>query len=120
MYQCNPDEPHYGFKNWNEWFLRDFKKNERILGANSPSNTPEEDIIVNSCEATPIEKPRQPTRKVKASAPFWLKGNLYSLVDMFGDYGLEKGYGGMFVGGTVFQAFLSALSYHHWHAPVSG
>jgi phosphatidylserine decarboxylase len=25
-----------------------------------------------------------------------------------------------FVGGTVYQAFLSALSYHRWHSPVSG
>ncbi|KAG6031298.1 hypothetical protein E4U41_007621 [Claviceps citrina] len=25
-----------------------------------------------------------------------------------------------FAGGTVYQAFLSALSYHRWHAPVSG
>jgi phosphatidylserine decarboxylase len=25
-----------------------------------------------------------------------------------------------FVGGTVYQAFLSALNYHHWHSPVSG
>jgi len=25
-----------------------------------------------------------------------------------------------FVGGTVYQAFLSAVSYHRWHAPVSG
>lgn len=25
-----------------------------------------------------------------------------------------------FIGGTVYQAFLSALSYHRWHAPVSG
>ena len=25
-----------------------------------------------------------------------------------------------FVGGTVYQAFLSALSYHRWHAPISG
>jgi phosphatidylserine decarboxylase len=24
------------------------------------------------------------------------------------------------VGGTIYQAFLSALSYHRWHAPVSG
>lgn len=26
----------------------------------------------------------------------------------------------LFAGGTVYQAFLSALSYHRWHAPVSG
>ena len=25
-----------------------------------------------------------------------------------------------FVGGTIYQAFLSALSYHRWHTPVSG
>ncbi|MGZ4627955.1 phosphatidylserine decarboxylase, partial [Oryzihumus sp.] len=25
-----------------------------------------------------------------------------------------------FVGGTVYQAFLSATNYHRWHAPVAG
>ena len=120
IYQCDPSQPHYGFKNWNEWFLREFKHGERVLGAGSPANVDEDDIVVNACEATPIAAPMQPTKKVKASAPFWLKGNLYSLVDIFGDYGHEKGYGALFVKGTVFQAFLSALSYHHWHAPVSG
>lgn len=25
-----------------------------------------------------------------------------------------------FVGGTVYQAFLSALAYHRWHSPISG
>ena len=25
-----------------------------------------------------------------------------------------------FVGGTVYQAFLDAHSYHRWHSPVSG
>lgn len=25
-----------------------------------------------------------------------------------------------FVGGTIYQAFLSALSYHRWHTPISG
>lgn len=25
----------------------------------------------------------------------------------------------LFVGGTIYQAFLSALSYHRWHCPVS-
>ena len=26
----------------------------------------------------------------------------------------------LFVGGTVYQAYLSPLSYHRWHSPVSG
>lgn len=25
-----------------------------------------------------------------------------------------------FIGGTIYQAFLSALSYHRWHSPISG
>ncbi len=27
---------------------------------------------------------------------------------------------GQFVGGTVYQAFLSATNYHRWHSPVAG
>ena len=27
---------------------------------------------------------------------------------------------GQFAGGTIYQAFLSALSYHRWHSPVDG
>ena len=59
-------------------------------------------------------------KNIQASDPFWLKDNKYSLADMFGKRGLRKGYGGLFVGGTIFQSFLSAMKYHHWHAPVSG
>ena len=29
-------------------------------------------------------------------------------------------YAEQFVGGTIYQAFLSALSYHRWHTPVTG
>jgi phosphatidylserine decarboxylase len=39
---------------------------------------------------------------------------------MFGEVGQSKKYGNLFEGGTVYQAFLSALSYHHWHAPIDG
>ena len=88
LYECNQSLPHFGFANWNEWFLRTFNKGQRPMFAGMPSNAPPEDVIINACEATPIEAPIQPTRRVKASAPFWLKGNLYSLVDMFGNYGL--------------------------------
>lgn len=41
LYQCDPKLPHYGFKSWNDWFLRTFKKNTRIIGANTPSNEPD-------------------------------------------------------------------------------
>jgi phosphatidylserine decarboxylase len=64
--------------------------------------------------------PYQPVSGVNASDPFWLKDDKYSLNDMFGDYGFKKGYSDLFIGGTVYQAFLSALLYHHWHAPIDG
>ncbi len=40
---------------------------------------------------------------------------------MFGGIKYNKEYiAEHFTGGTVYQAFLSALSYHRWHAPVDG
>ena len=53
---------------------------------------------------------------VKLFDEFWTKGNKYSLVDMFA----SKEVAAPFEGGTVYQAFLSALSYHRWHTPVTG
>ena len=47
---------------------------------------------------------------------FWAKDQTYSLEHILGDPGMAA----KFVGGTVYQAFLSADSYHNWHAPVSG
>jgi len=47
---------------------------------------------------------------------FWLKGQPYSLHEMLdGDDSVDR-----FVGGTVYQAFLSATDYHRWHAPIAG
>lgn len=57
---------------------------------------------------------------MKASDEFWLKDNRYSLNDMFGKRGLSKKYGSLFVGGTIYQAYLSAMNYHQWHSPVDG
>lgn len=53
------------------------------------------------------------------SDAFWLKEQPYSLENMLN----WDEYTGQFAGGdgtTVYQAFLSALSYHRWHSPVSG
>lgn len=40
----------------------------------------------------------------------------YSVLDMLAFDPLAD----HFIGGTIYQAFLSALSYHRWHSPVSG
>ena len=47
---------------------------------------------------------------------FWIKSQPYSVSDMLAHDPLAA----QFAGATVYQAFLSALSYHRWHAPVSG
>lgn len=65
--------------------------------------------------------PKQPSINVKLVDKFWLKDNLYSLADMFGAGRYGKLYLAQhFEGGTVYQAFLSALFYHRWNSPVDG
>ena len=65
-----------------------------------------------ACESTPFSI----RSDVKRRDEFWLKTQPYSLEDMLAnDEAVEK-----FVGGTVYQAFLSATNYHRWHSPVAG
>lgn len=53
---------------------------------------------------------------------FWLKGQEYSLYDMFAarEKGITDLVDSHFVGGTVYHAFLNQWCYHRWHSPVSG
>lgn len=102
--------------------MRRFKdvRSSRPLHSGAPNGVAREDMIVNGCESTPLDSPIQPVRNVKATDTFWLKETPYSLSHMFGEQGQRKGYPSLFAGGTVYQAFLSALSYHRWHSPVKG
>lgn len=107
LFQCDPSKPHHGFKSWDHFFTREFHWDKR------PVASPDDDnVVANACEALPYNV----ARNVKARSPFWIKGQPYSLIDMLSQDSLYE----KFVGGTVYQAFLSALSYHRWHAPVSG
>ena len=105
------DSIHYGFTNWDQFFIRKFKPGLR------PVASPDDDsVIALAAECTPfyIQK------NVQNRDTFWAKNSdgrtNYSLAHMLGDDEMAK----HFKGGTVFQAFLSADSYHNWHAPVSG
>jgi phosphatidylserine decarboxylase len=104
---CDPAKPHHGFKSWDDFFTREFREGQRPLAS------PEDDnIIANACESAPYRI----AEKVKKHDKFWIKAQPYSLEHMMAnDPLLDK-----FVGGTIYQAFLSALSYHRWHSPVSG
>ncbi len=99
-----PYDPNYmGFQSWDQFFTRVFNEGQRPVG---------ETEIVNACESAPL----QYQTGVALSANIWLKGQPYSLSDMLNNDPLAV----QFDGGSVYQAFLSALSYHRWHSPVDG
>jgi phosphatidylserine decarboxylase len=107
IFICSPNELSWGFKSWDDYFVRRFKPGVRPVAA------PNDDyIIVNACESAPYHI----QHNIQASDCFWLKGQRYSLRHMMA----EDEYYPDFVGGTVYQAYLSACSYHRWHSPVSG
>ena len=118
MYQCDPTKQYLGFINWDDFFTRKFREGIRPVAypdGVSPTLPGGPDplfVIVNACESTPCNR----QENVKLRDMFWAKSQPYSLSEMLnGDDNAKP-----FVGGQVYQAFLSALSYHRWHAPISG
>jgi phosphatidylserine decarboxylase len=106
-YKCNAELPYYGFKSWDDFFTREFRDGKR------PVASPDDDsVIVNACESAPYRV----AKNVKHIERFWIKSQPYSLTHMLAGDSLTK----QFTGGTIYQGFLSALSYHRWHSPVSG
>lgn len=103
---CDKSKPYWGFKSWNDFFIRQFKPNERPI-----SNPDDSKIIVNACESAPFNI----SKNVQKCDSFWLKGQPYSLEHMLSNHHVDY-----YVGGTVYQAFLSAKNYHRWHSPVDG
>jgi len=106
-YKCDPSKEHFGFTSWDDFFTRQFNDNRR------PVDDPDDDaVIVNACESAPYRLDLFP----RLHDRFWLKGQPYSVAHILGhDEAAEQ-----FAGGTVYQAFLSAMSYHRWHSPVNG
>jgi len=104
---CDTNLPHYGFTSWDDFFTRTFREGRR------PVALPDDDAIVaNACESAPYRV----ARDVRLRDTFWIKAQPYSLAHMLANDPLAA----QFEGATVYQAFLSALSYHRWHSPVSG
>ena len=104
---CSPEQPYHGFASWDDFFTRRFREGRRPVAA--PDN---DAVIANACESAPYNL----ATNVQLRDEFWIKGQPYSLYHMLDKDPLVP----QFVGGTIYQAFLSALSYHRWHSPVSG
>ena len=107
QFEHDPSDEHWGFTSWNDFFTRRFKGGQR------PVASPDDDaVVVAACESTPYRI----SSDVQRQDQFWLKSQPYSLQDMLArDDSVDQ-----FVGGTVYQAFLSATNYHRWHSPVAG
>ncbi len=107
QYAHDPTDPHWRFTSWNDFFTRRFRDGQR------PVAEPDDDkVIVSACESTPYNL----RTDVRLRDRFWIKDEPYSLQDLLcNDPAVPD-----FVGGTVYQAFLSATNYHRWHSPVAG
>ncbi|MGK5531423.1 phosphatidylserine decarboxylase family protein [Streptomyces sp. URMC 129] len=102
---CDPSQEHWGFRSWDDFFTRRFRPGRRPVEGGK-------DSVVNACESAPYRV----HHGVQLRNRFWIKGQPYSLAHMLDN----SRHTAQFVGGTVYQAFLSALSYHRWHSPVTG
>ncbi|HEV7514787.1 MAG TPA: phosphatidylserine decarboxylase family protein [Thermoanaerobaculia bacterium] len=107
IFNCDPKAEYYGFGSWDNFFTRTFRSGVRPV-----SGKGDDSVIVNACESAPL----QVKTEVSLDARLWLKGQPYSLENMLN----FDEHTPLFAGGTVYQAFLSALSFHRWHSPVSG
>ena len=106
-FEHDVDDEFWGFDSWNDFFTRALRDGARPVAA--PQDPA---VIVSPCEATPYAM----ASGVQRADRFWIKSQPYSLHDMLaGDDSVDQ-----FVGGTVYQAYLSATNYHRWHSPVSG
>lgn len=109
QFLCDPQKPFWGFSSWNHFFMREFSPGTRPV-----AHPDDQKVIVSACEASPFNVQHD----VRLQDSFWIKSQPYSLLEIFA--AKEAQLAGRFVGGSIYQAFLSAFFYHRWHAPVSG
>lgn len=98
--------PHWGWPSFNAYFHREIKPELRPIA--DPGNAK---VIVSANDGHVYRI----AQDVKAVDQFWIKSQPYSLTNMLNNRYVER-----FVGGSVFQSFLSGADYHRWHAPIDG
>ena len=100
-------KPHWGFTSYNDFFHRQIKAASRPISAPADPK-----VVVSANDGNVVSI----ARDVRRMDRFWLKGEPFSLADMLN----RSEYVDRFVGGDVFQSFLSGGNYHRWHAPIQG
>lgn len=107
-FKHNPTKKYYGFRCWNDFFIREF--------ADINKSRPMSDaIIVSACDAYYVTL----KRNIKYTNDFMkIKGDIYSLKNILKN--VPDKITKKFVGGAIYQGYLSAETYHRYHAPVEG
>lgn len=103
----DPQKPAYGYESWNAFFIRKFVDRVR------PFKGDPERVINIGCETTPWKY----QNNLALSTNFNVKEMPYSLVNILGE---DEYWAKQFVGGQIYQGFLSATHYHRWSAPLNG
>jgi phosphatidylserine decarboxylase len=106
-FELDRAKPHWGFTSYNDFFHRQIRPEARPVAA---PDDPKVIISPNDGNLVTI------ARDIKRQDQFWLKGEPFSLADMLN----RSEYVERFVGGYVFQSFLSGANYHRWRAPIDG
>ncbi|MCF3101277.1 phosphatidylserine decarboxylase family protein [Streptomyces roseoverticillatus] len=96
-----------GFASFNAFFNRHIKPEFRPNGAKDDPQA-----VVSPNDGSVVRF----LHDVQEDADITLKGQPYALRQMLNGYEHTD----KFVGGDVFQSFLSGANYHRWHAPVDG
>lgn len=103
----DPAAPYGGFASYNAFFHRQIKSECRPVA--EPENPK---VIVSANDGTAYRL----ARNVKLEDQFWIKSQPYSMENMLDSSPFTQ----RFVGGDVFQSFLSGNDYHRWRAPIAG
>ncbi|MFD8542592.1 phophatidylserine decarboxylase associated domain-containing protein [Streptomyces sp. NPDC059649] len=107
-FEIDPDAPYGGFASYNAFFHRPIKPEFRPNGALHDLRA----VVSPNDGSVVMAYPNVQ----KDAYILDIKHQRYSLRQLLGKYsGIDA-----FVGGTVFQSFLSGANYHRWHAPVDG
>ena len=111
-YACIPADDHYGFKSWDDFFVRPLK-NDKVRPLPVPPGSGNTSLITCACESHLYRI----APNVNLDDKFWIKDHAYSLRQMLND---DIEFAKKFERGTVFQTYLSPRDYHRWHSPVKG
>jgi phosphatidylserine decarboxylase len=113
VFDAVPGARNLGYTSWDNFFTKKFKEGVRPIGGPAGTIWPDSDrVVLNACESAPLAL----RKNVQLDDKFWVKRQPYSIRNIL-DFDERAS---QFAGGTVYQAFLSGLSYHRWHSPVSG